>query len=119
MKIFNSIGHFFAWILNVGLPKGAADVEVAAQAIQSPLASAIATLLGAKGQAVQSGLQAIAGDVLAAFGSAGAAIGAQGLNVQFDAATVQAIQQIYADLQVLFGKQPTAVATPAAAAHGA
>jgi|SRR6185312_10449618 len=117
MKIFNSIGHFFAWVLNVGLPKGAAEAAAAAEAIQSPLASAIATLLGAKGQAVQSGLQAIAGDVLAAFGDAGAAIGADGLNVQFDAATVQSIRQIYADLQTLFGKQSAAPA--AAAVHGA
>lgn len=59
MKIFNSIGHFFAWILQVGLPKGAAAAETIASDLGSPLAAAIASLLGSKGQAVQSGLPAL------------------------------------------------------------
>ncbi|HVB39672.1 MAG TPA: hypothetical protein VNE83_02145 [Terriglobales bacterium] len=104
MKIFNSIGHFFAWVLDTGLPKATVAVQEVETAAASPLASAIASLLGSKGAAVQSGLQAIAGDVLSAFGDAGAAIGAAGLNVQFDAATVTAIKAIYGDLGSLFGK---------------
>lgn len=104
MKIFNSIGHFFAWILHTGLPQAEQAVTNVAQAAASPLAGAIAQLLGSKGAAVQNGIEAIAGDVLHAFGAAGAAIGASGLNVSFDEATVEAIKTLYADLAELFGK---------------
>jgi hypothetical protein len=99
MKIFNSIGHFFAWVLHVGLPA----VETAAS---SPLANAIAGVIGSRGTAAQAGLEAIAGDVLKAFDAAGAAVGAEGLNVQFDQATIVAIEALYNDLQSLFGKKP-------------
>ncbi|HXR96982.1 MAG TPA: hypothetical protein VN709_03980 [Terriglobales bacterium] len=99
MKIFNSIGHFFAWVLHVGLPA----VETAAA---SPLATAIAGVLGSKGATAQAGIEAIAGDVLNAFDAAGAAVGASGLNVKFDQATIAAIEALYADLQSLFGKKP-------------
>ncbi|HVB40169.1 MAG TPA: hypothetical protein VNE83_04675 [Terriglobales bacterium] len=113
MKIFNSIGHFFAWILGKAVPVAAAVVA----ADQSPLAQAIVGLLGSRGQAVQDGIQAIAGDVLKAFGDAGAAVGAGGLNVQFDQATIAAIEALYRDLGGLFGKSKnTAPATSAAKA---
>ncbi|HEY7839184.1 MAG TPA: hypothetical protein VIC54_11365 [Terriglobales bacterium] len=104
MKIFNSLGHFFAWLLHSGLPKAETVAQDVEKVAASPLASAIASLLGSKGAAVQSGIEAIAGDVLNAFGDAGAAIGADGLNVKFDAATVTAIKAIYGDLGSLFGK---------------
>jgi hypothetical protein len=110
MKIFNSIGHFFAWILHTGLPHAAQAVTEVEQAATSPLASAIAQLIGRKGGAVQNGIEAIAGDVLHAFGAAGAAIGASGLNVTFDEATVEAIKTLYGDFAELFGKPATATA---------
>lgn len=110
MKIFNSIGHFFAWIFS----KVAAGAQAVATVDQGPLAQAIASLLGSKGEEVQASIQAIAGDVLKSFGAAGAAIGASGLNVEFDTATIQAIEQLYRDLAGLFGKSNTA-ATPAKA----
>ncbi len=117
MKIFNSIGHFFAWILHVGIPQAAVVVGDVAQVAESPLATAIAGLLGSKGAAVQSGIEAIAGDVLKSFEAAGAAIGAEGLNVTFDQVTIQAIQTLYADLGGLFGKTAkTAAPAPAAPA---
>lgn len=104
MKIFNSIGHFFAWVLHTGLPQAETVVKDAETAAASPLAAAIAGLIGSKGAVVQAGIEAIAGDVLNAFGSAGAAIGADGLNVKFDQATVQAIETLHADLAQWFGK---------------
>lgn len=114
MKIFNSIGHFFAWILHVAIPQAAVVAGDAAQVAESPLASAIAGLLGSKGAAVQSGIEAIAGDVLKSFEAAGAAIAADGLNVQFDQVTIAAIQALYSDLGGLFGKPPAAPAGAAA-----
>jgi hypothetical protein len=102
MKIFNSIGHFFAWVLGKIVPAAQA-VE---QAAGSPLGQALAGLLGSKGQAVQDAIQAIAGDVLNAYQAAGAAIGSAGLNVSFDQATVQAIELLYHDLAAVFGKTP-------------
>lgn len=106
MKLFNSIGHVFAWILHVALPKAATAATDVEQAAATPLAGFLAQLLGSKGAAAQKGIEAIAGDVLHAFGAAGEAIGAGGLNVQFDQATVEAIQTLYADVAGLFGKQP-------------
>ncbi len=100
MKIFNSIGHFFAWVVSKIVPAAQA-VETTAT---SPLAQALVQLLGSKGQAVQDGIQAIAGDVLNAYQAAGAAIGDAGLNVKFDQATIQAIEALYHDLAGVFGK---------------
>ncbi len=114
MKIFNSIGHAFAWILHQFLPAATAVATEVATVAASPLGTEIAQLLGAKGAAAQAGVEAIAGDVLKAFGAAGAAIGASGLNVQFDSITVAAIEQLYADLGGLFGKS-AAAAAPATA----
>lgn len=99
MKLFNSIGHFFAWVVSQAIPRAEAATREVAQAALSPLGSAIAQLLGAKGATFQAGIEAIAGDVLSAFEDAGAAIAAGGLNVKFDTATVAAIQTIYADLK--------------------
>lgn len=104
MKIFNSLGHMFAWVLHVGLPKAETAVKDVEQAAGSPLAAAIAGLIGSKGEAVQAGIEAIAGDVLTAFGAAGAAIGAEGLNVKFDQATVAAIAALHTDLSQMFGR---------------
>ncbi|MGH9416853.1 MAG: hypothetical protein ACRD01_09520 [Terriglobales bacterium] len=113
MKLFNSIGHLFAWVISKIVP--AAEAVVAADA--SPIASALAGLVGSKGAVVQAGIQAIAGDVLNAFSAAGAAIGAGGLNVTFDQATIQAIEALYKDVAGLFGKAaPTPTPTAEAGA---
>ncbi len=114
-KLFNSIGHFFAWVISKVVPTAEAVATDVAAAASSPLGTAIAQLLGAKGAAVQAGIEAIAGDVLKSFEAAGAAIGASGLNVQFDQVTVAAIEQLYKDLAGLFGKTaaPTAAASTA------
>ena len=111
MKIFNSIGHFFAWVLHTGLPKAETVAQDVQAVVESPLATAIAGMIGPKGAAVQAGMEAITGDVLKSFGAAGAAIAADGLSVQFDEATVAAIKALYSDLGGLFGKT---TATPAA-----
>lgn len=103
MKIFNSVGHLFAWIVGKAIPAATKGVQAVEGAIDSPLAGLVASALGPKAEKYQSGIQAIAGDVLAAFGDAGAAIGAAGLNVQFDEATVTAIRAIYADIKALKG----------------
>lgn len=107
MKIFNSIGHAFAWILHQFLPAAEKVATEVAAVADSPLGNAIAQLLGQKGTMAQAGIEAIAGDVLKAFEAAGQAIGASGLNVQFDTVTVQAIEALYQDVAGLFGK-PTA-----------
>ena len=113
MKIFNSIGHFFAWIFHTALPKAETVVQTVEAAAASPLATAIVALLGAKGASVQAGIEAIAGDVLSAFDAAGATVGANGLNVKFDQVTVAAIEALYKDLAALFGKTPNVAVTPA------
>lgn len=113
MKIFNSIGHAFAWILHSFLPAAETVATDVAQVAGSPLGDEIAKLLGAKGVAAQAGVEAIAGDVLKAFGAAGAAIGAEGLNVQFDTVTVQAIETLYKDVAGLFGKTAAPAPVPA------
>ena len=109
MKLFNSIGHFFAWVIGKAVPAAA---QAVVSADTSSLATAIVGLLGSKGATVQKGIEAIAGDVLRAFGAAGAAIGSGGLNVTFDEATIAAIKALYSDLAGLFGK-PAAAAAPA------
>lgn len=114
MKIFNSIGHMFAWVIGKIVPAAQAVEAVDA----SPIAAALAGLLGSKGAAVQQGIQAIAGDVLNAFGAAGAAIGAEGLNVTFDQVTIQAIEMLYHDVAGAFGKGASAPAPAAPAATG-
>lgn len=95
-KIFHSVGHIIAWLLHIGLPKAESAVQQAAAVLQTPLALALASLLGPQAAAVQSALEAIAGNVLAAFQDAGQAISAGGLNVQFD-------QKVVADIEMLFG----------------
>lgn len=115
MKIFNSIGHAFAWILQQFLPVAEQVATEVATVASSPLGSAIAQLLGQKGTAAQAGVEAIAGDVLKAFEAAGQAIGASGLNVQFDTVTVQAIESLYQDVAGLFGKKLAPSAPPKAA----
>jgi hypothetical protein len=115
-KIFNSIGHALAWVLQaVGVgEKAVAEVETI---VGSPVAAAIAALAGAKGPAVQSAIEAIAGDVLAAFEAGGEAIAAKGLNIAFDEATIAAIKTLYSDLKAAIGGTQVAVkATPIAAA---
>lgn len=105
MKIFNSIGHAFAWIIHQFIPAAEKVTSEVAAVAASPLGSAITQLLGQRGAAAQSGIEAIAGDVLKAFESAGQAIGASGLNVQFDTVSIQAIEALYKDVAGLFGKK--------------
>lgn len=112
--MFNSIGHAFAWVLHQFLPTAEAVATEVGTVAASPLGADIAKLLGAKGIQAQGGIEAIAGDVLKAFGAAGAAIGAEGLNVQFDEVTVQAITALYKDVSGLFGKSPVGSQTPKA-----
>lgn len=107
-KIFNSIGHFFAWVVSKAIPAASAAVTAVQADLSSPLATMIAQALGPKAQQYQAGIEAIAGDVLKSFESAGAAIGADGLNVQFDETTVAAIQQLYGDIKALVKGAPAA-----------
>lgn len=109
MKIFNSIGHFIAWVLGKATPVVQAIVAVDS----SPIATAIASMLGPEGKAVQEAIQAIAGDVLKSFGAANASINEGNLLVNFDPSTVEAITKLHNDLAKLFGK-PTVAAPPAA-----
>ncbi len=106
-KVFHSVGHIFAWLLHIGLPRAESLVQEAGKALQTPLALALAGLLGPQAVAVQSALEAIAGNVLSAFQDAGQAIAAGGLNVQFD-------QKVIADIQLLFHlMQQATVGAPA------
>ncbi|MGH7442573.1 MAG: hypothetical protein ACREKE_07880 [bacterium] len=104
--MFKSLGHSFAWILHQFLPATEKDIQTVITTASGPIGQAIVGLLGAKAVGAQSGIEAIAGDVLKSFVAAGAAIGASGLNVQFDETTIQAIGTLYHDLAGLFGKAP-------------
>jgi hypothetical protein len=102
MKIFNSIGHAFAWVLSHIVP-----VAKEAQAIiESPLGTALAGLIGSKGAQVQADIEAVAGSVLAAATATGAAVGASGLNIVFDEAAIAAIERLVGTVGGLFGKTP-------------
>jgi len=95
-KIFNSIGHVFSWFLHIGLPKAESVAQAVAQAVDSPLAQAIAGAIGPKAVEVQAAIEGVAGNVLQAFQDAGQAIGAEGLNVKFD-------DKVIADIGMLYG----------------
>lgn len=62
MKIFNSIGHLFAWVLSKALPSAEKAVTAVATAAASPLATVLATLTGGKTAQVQADIEAIAED---------------------------------------------------------
>ncbi len=94
-KVFHSVGHIFSWLLHIGLPGAESLAKDAAAALQTPLALALANMLGPQAEAVQAALEGIAGCVLSAFQDAGQAIAATGLNVQFD-------QKVVADIEMLF-----------------
>ena len=113
-KIFNSIGHAFAWVLSVAIPKATTTVEEVQSVVGTPAATAIAALAGTKGTTTQANIEAIAGDVLSAFENAGQAISAGGLNIQFDTATIAAIKQTYNDVKAAVTGVKVQVATPIA-----
>ena len=113
MKIFNSLGHAFAWIVSkiVGAaPVVAAVAGEVATVAESPLGTFLAGLAGTKGVQVQSDIQAIAGSVIASATATGVAVGASGLNVTFDQAALAALERLIGTVGGLFGKS----ATPAA-----
>jgi len=99
LKVFNSIGHFFAYILSKVVPEVEKDLTVIQGAVGSDLAKYIVTLAGQKGATVQSDMAAIVGDVLNAVESAGGAVAAKGMNIAFDTATVESIKTLYNDVK--------------------
>ena len=98
-KVFNSVGHVFSWLLHIGLPGAENILQEAAKVIDTPVAKAIAGLIGPKAVEVQAALEVIAGNVLQAFQDSGSAIASEGLNVKFDEKVVADIKLLYELLQ--------------------
>lgn len=112
MKIFNSIGHFFAW-LAVKLTGAAAtinsDLTKFEGLVATPLAQAIAKLDPAAAQRVTNAIIAIGGDAFNVALNAGEALAQGGLNVTPDVATVKAVEQAIADIRAVFAGQTVPV----------
>ena len=102
-KIFNSIGHFFAWILHTALPAASTVVSDAEKLAASPLAASLASAVAGPGAAAAlATMAAISGQVLAAINDAGGVIAAEGLNVKFDQAIVADVEALYKSVAGLF-----------------
>ena len=116
MKIFNSLGHAFAWLASkiVGGAQAAATVATAAEGlVESPLGNAIAQLAGAKGQQVQADMEAVIGCALATASATGAAVSAGGLNITLDEAGIAAWERLISTVGGLFGKSAPSTAAAA------
>lgn len=110
MKIFNSIGHFFAWLAGTAIPTAATDIAKVQAVVESPIASAIAQLGGAKAQNVQAAINALGGQALAVLVNTGAAIASKGVNIVADDAVIGSVEQAVADIRAVFSGKAVPVA---------
>lgn len=104
-KLFNSLGHFFAWLLHVGLPAATKDTKFGA-AVGGAVAAAVAGIIGQDGAQAQATVEALAGSVLQAISDAGGVIAADGLNVKLDEAIVADVKDLYAQIAGIFHPAP-------------
>lgn len=111
MKLFNTIGHFFAWLLHVGIPNAEKDVQEV-EAIAGPVAAAFAQAINGKGAQAQATVTAIGGCVLKAISDAGGVIAADGLNVKLDLQIIPDVLTLYHAVAGLFGKSAPAPPAP-------
>lgn len=118
MKLFNTLGHFFAWLLDKGIPTAEKDVQEVT-AIAGPVAGALAQAISGQGAKAQATVTAIGGCVLKAISDAGGIISSDGLNVQLDAQIVPDVEALYKAVAGLFAPMATTVATAASAAPAA
>ncbi|MGH9482355.1 MAG: hypothetical protein ACRD1L_09715 [Terriglobales bacterium] len=114
-KIFNTLGHFFAWLLNVGIPTAEKDVQQVA-AIAGPVAAAFAQSVSGQGAAAQATVSAIAGCVMKAISDAGGVISANGLNVALDEQILPDVEELYKAVAGIFAPATPVAAAPVAGA---
>ena len=115
-KIFNGIGHVFAWLVGKGLPAAAGVLQEYA-----PVVGLLAAAFKSRGlEAVQADMNAAIGGALAirqdleSLGAAAASAFADKLgNIGFDAKSIAAIEAIYQDAKKAF-TGTTAPASPGA-----
>ncbi len=110
-KIFSSIAHFIAWLGGTAIPAAEKDIAAVQAAVESPIASAIASLGGAKGQNVQAAINALGGQALAVLVNVGAAVAAEGFNIKADEAAIGSIEQAVADIKAVFAGKTIPVST--------
>lgn len=114
MKLFNTLGHFFAWLLDKGIPAAEKDVQEV-EAIAGPVAGALAQAIAGQGAKAQATVTAIGGCVLKALSDAGGIISSDGLNVQLDAQIVPDVEALYKAVATLFAPAKAQPAAPAKA----
>ena len=92
-KIFNSIGHGFAWFAQhvVGFAKQSDAIASKVAGFQ-PEIQALLGLVGPQAQAIENAVYHVAGDVAAAVHAAGDAASQNGLSVTLDKAAIDAIK---------------------------
>lgn len=114
MKIFNTIGHVFAWIIGVLIPKAETVATDVSAVLGSEATNALLTLAGA--QAWQPKINSVVGAIVAKLVIAAkdgkdfsAAIEAYGLNAALDAVALSDLKEIFDAIQNTFKGSNVAV----------
>lgn len=101
-KVFSGFGHVCAWLIHTALPAAKTVAQDVNAVASSPLGTLIATAAGAEGIAIQSGIEAISGSVVAAVDSAGVSLAdleshiqTEGLKVVFDPKSAADLLALY------------------------
>ena len=127
-KVFNSLGHFAAWLLHSAIPVAETAAKDVSAVAASPLGTMIADAAGAQGIAIQAGIEAVAGTVVASLDSLDTTLGdlvtqvqTKGVNVVFDAKGAADVVALYNLLKgqtvgaaVTAAKAPLTLPAPAA-----
>lgn len=113
MKIFNSIGHFFAWMVSTFIPAAEADITKFEGVLDSNIVAAIKTFTPAQVSNAVNAMLALAGDGMNVLVNAESALAAGGVNITMDTATLDAVKQFVADIKAAFaGGLAVPVAVP-------
>ena len=116
MKVFNTIQHFFSWIVSVFIPKATTVAQEIETIVGSNAAQAILVIAGQ--QNIQPKLESIVGSIVGGLINAtkdtadfAAAVKSMGLDVTLDAKALADLEDIYKNVQNVFVSKSVTVPT--------
>lgn len=105
-KVFNSLAHFYSYILSKARSIDAAaqaDLTKVEQDLGTPLANGIAKVFGTKGTQTQSNIEVLAGAALSAAIAVGAVVAGGFVSIPADAAFAAAANSLMKDVKTVIG----------------